>query len=190
MKKIYILLALLLLSAASLGAQNKVALKTNLLYDAALSPNLAVEYSFAPKWSVDVMASVNRWKSYGHTWRHVIVQPELRYWTCESFRGFFVGVHALGGKASIGDLYDFSQYIPSVPNFKESYLQRALTLGGGIACGYDIVLCRHWNIEFEAGVGYVYLAGKEWIGEKLVSNKTVLDYVGPTKLAVNIVYLF
>lgn len=190
MKRIYIFLAMLLLSAASMGAQNKVAIKTNLLYDAALSPNLAIEYSFAPKWSVDVMASFNRWPSYGHTWKHAIFQPEVRYWTCEEFRGFFVGAHIFGGKASFGNLYNFSKYIPRVPNLRESYFQRNLVLGAGLCCGYDVILSRHWNLEFEAGVGYAYIAGRELQNGKLYSNKTILDYVGPTKLAVNIVYLF
>ena len=190
MKKFFILLTLLLLSAASLGAQNKAAIKTNILSDATLSPNLALEFGLAPKVTLDLSAAVNLWKSYGHTYNHIIAQPELRFWTCEKFHGFFFGIHAIGGKVSLGDLYNYKWISPKAPNFREISIKDALTLGGGISVGYDVILSRHWNLEFEAGAGYAYIAGKQYKGDKLVSDKTVMDYVGPTKLAINLVYLF
>ena len=33
---------------------------------------------------------------------HWLVQPELRYWTCDVFNGWFFGLHALGGQINIG----------------------------------------------------------------------------------------
>ena len=47
-------LASLTLAASTSFAQNKWALKTNLISDATLSPNLALEYAFAPKWSIEL----------------------------------------------------------------------------------------------------------------------------------------
>ena len=190
MKKFYILLALLLMSAASLGAQNKVAVKTNLVHDATLSPNLALEFALAPKWTLDLSAAVNLWDSYGHTYNHIIGQPEVRFWTCERFNGFFIGVHAIGGKVTLGNLYNYKWINSKCPNLRETTIKDALTLGGGISCGYDLILGRHWNLELELGAGYAYVAGKELKGDKLISEKTIYDYVGPTKLAINLVYLF
>ena len=189
-KRFLMLISALLLTAGLAGAQNKVALKTNLLGDASLSPNLGLEFALSPNWTLDLSATVNLWDSYGKTYKHVIAQPEIRWWSCERFRGFFVGLHGFGGKASFGNLYDFSKYYSRFPDLKSNYLQRNWVFGAGIGCGYDVVLGRHWNLEFEAGVGYAYIAGKELKNGREVSSKSVFDYVGPTKLAINIVYLF
>lgn len=189
-KRFLLLLSALLLTAGFAGAQNKVALKNNLLGDASLSPNLGLEFALDPHWTLDLSATVNLWESYGKTYKHVIAQPEVRWWSCEAFRGFFVGLHAFGGKASLGNLYDYRWISQKCPNLRESYLQRNLVLGAGIGCGYDFVLSRHWNVEVEAGVGYAFVAGTELQNGKVYSNHSVFDYVGPTKLALNIVYLF
>ena len=189
MKKVYILLAMLLISAASLGAQNKVAIKTNLVHDATLSPNLALEFGLAPKWTLDLSAAVNLWDSYGHTYKHIIGQPELRFWTCEKFNGFFIGLHGIGGKVlDAGNLYNYKWINKKCPNLRESSIKDAMVLGAGLSCGYDVILARHWNLEFELGAGYVYASGKEVKADK--TGKTIIDYVGPTKLAINLVYLF
>ena len=190
MKKIIILLSALLLSAFVCGAQNEVALKTNLVHDATLSPNLALELAIAPKWTLDLSASFNKWRSYGMIYKHAIAQPEFRYWTCDRFRGFFVGVHGIGGRLKIGDFYNVNATFPKAPNLKEHSLDNAFVVGDGIACGYDIVLCRHWNLEFELGAGYAYVRGSEYDGDVLIGNDAVFEYLGPTKLAINIVYLF
>ena len=33
-----------------------------------------------------------------------VVQPELRYWTCDVFNGWFFGLHAHGGQMNIGGI--------------------------------------------------------------------------------------
>lgn len=63
-------------------------------------------------------------------------------------------------------------------------------LGLGIGGGYDFILNRHWNLELEAGLGYIYTIGDEYDGTTLLLKGSEFDYVGPTKLAVSIVYLF
>ena len=71
------MISALLLTAGLAGAQNKVALKTNLLGDASLSPNLGLEFALSPNWTLDLSATVNLWDSYGKTYTHVIAQPEI-----------------------------------------------------------------------------------------------------------------
>ncbi|MDE6468341.1 MAG: DUF3575 domain-containing protein, partial [Muribaculaceae bacterium] len=78
------------------GAQN-VALKSNVLYDAVLSPTIGVEAGLAPKWTLDVSGTINAWSVNDHRWKMWIVQPEARYWFCQRFSGHFLGFHALGG---------------------------------------------------------------------------------------------
>ena len=94
-----LILTLIILAFAGLhyaGAQ-EVGIKTNLISDAALSPNLGVEIGLAPKWSLDLSGQLNLWSLRGHKWRHWLAQPEARYWFCHRFQGHFLGLHALGG---------------------------------------------------------------------------------------------
>ena len=65
--------------------------------------------------------------------------------------------------------------------------------GAGVAYGYSWILSRHWNIEAELGLGWIYTRYDRFrcsgCGAKDQSNK-VHNYVGPTKAAVNLIYVF
>lgn len=205
--KTILIVAALLLSAGVARAQKEVAVKTNFVHDATGSLNLAVEYAFLPKWSFELPFSYNRWlvlPEKSAQWKHAIFQPAFRYWTCERFNGWFFGIHAILGKTSIGSLYDFSQIHPSLPNLKDFMLYRALVLGGGLSAGYDVALGRHWNLEFELGLGYAYIEGDEYelvynaaTGKRApranalpVRKDAKFDYFGPTKASIALVYIF
>ena len=77
------MLCLLLLPVAMSG--QKVAVKTNILYDALLTPTLGVEAAMAPKWTFELNASLNAWAVDGHRWKQWMAQPEVRYWFCQRF---------------------------------------------------------------------------------------------------------
>ena len=81
----------------------RVAIKNNLVYDALLTPNLSLEFSFWEKWTLDTQVGMNfffykndptadEYKT--KKWSHWLVQPEIRYWICERFNGWFLGLHA------------------------------------------------------------------------------------------------
>lgn len=74
----------------SLCASAQVALKTNVLYDAALSPNIGVEVGLSKKFSLEVSGQGNFWTVNDHKWKHWLVQPEARYWFCQPFGGHFL----------------------------------------------------------------------------------------------------
>ena len=96
--KIYLILCVGLFF--SLNARSQVvALKSNLLYDAAATINAGAEVGLAPKWTLDVSGNYNGWTlSHGRKWKHWLIQPEARYWLCDRFSGHFFGLHAHGGK--------------------------------------------------------------------------------------------
>ena len=192
MRKLVLLLTILL--PLGLSAQNTFALKTNVLHDlSTLSLNVAGEYAFKPQWSAELSASVNSWGSWGGSkLQHVLLQPEVKYWFCEKFNGWFVDAHAFGGGASVGKFWDFSTIGPRFPDLRNYELRDALMLGIGVGGGYDFILNRHWNLELEAGIGYMYILGDEYDGETptLLLKGSEFDYIGPTKLAVSIMYLF
>ncbi len=181
-------------SSLSKASDNDVALKTNLIYDAALSPNLGLEVSVAPKWSVDVSASINAWTlSGGKRWKHWRIQPEARYWFCDAIGGHFVAAHLLGGQYNIGGIKNGIKFLGTDFSQLSDNRFQGWFAGAGIAYGYAWRLSKHWNFEAEIGLGWVYTRYDEYpcaiCGSKTRSNKPH-NYVGPTKAAINIVYVF
>jgi hypothetical protein len=65
--------------------------------------------------------------------------------------------------------------------------------GAGIAYGYALPLAKHWNAEFEIGIGYAYSRYDkfecEGCGQKVEKDKSH-NYFGPTKAAISLVYVF
>ncbi len=81
---------LCVVGSLSVSAQ-KATIKTNLLYDATATLNGAVEVRFSNQWTGELGANLNAWAINDHRWKHWAVQPEVRYWFCESFSGHSVG---------------------------------------------------------------------------------------------------
>lgn len=167
----------------------RVGVKTNLLYDATGSINLGLEIGLAPKWTLDISGNYNAWDfANERKWRHILVQPEVRYWFCESFNGHFIGLHAHWSKFNIGHVKMPFGLWKSTRNHRfEGDLW-----GGGFSYGYQWLLSRHWNLEAEIGVGYARVNYDKYpcasCGTRISSGKE--NYFGPTKLGVSIIYIF
>ncbi len=68
-----------------------LSLKSNLAYDATGGFNLGAEFKVAPRLTVDLPLVWNPLEfGENRKWKHFLVQPELRYWTCEPFNGHFL----------------------------------------------------------------------------------------------------
>lgn len=191
--KIKLIIALLLLAgAASSSFAQKAALKTNLVSDALLSPNLAVEVGLAPKWTLNVAGQFNLWSVDGHKWRHWLAQPEARYWFCRRFQGHFLGLHAIGGEFNAGNVDFPVKFLGSDFHKLKDRHYEGWGVGAGIGYGYDWILSRHWNLEAEIGIGWIHARFDEYpcavCGTKLGSGHH--NYFGPTKVAVNLEYVF
>lgn len=95
---IALIVCLLAFSICPVKGQN-VALKTNVLYDATATVNAGVEFSIAPKWTMDISGNYNGWSfSDNRKWKHWLVQPEIRWWFCNKFMRSFLGFHLLGAQ--------------------------------------------------------------------------------------------
>lgn len=174
-------------------AQN-VAVKTNLLADGLLNPNFGLEIGLAPRWTFDLTGQFNAWDlSHDRRWKHWAVQPEARYWLCDSFAGHFIGVHAHGGQYNIGDFDGWLNILGTDARKLKDTRYQGWFAGGGIAYGYAWILNRHWNLEAEIGLGYSYTRYDHFrcagCGKRIETDKPH-HYVGPTKAAVNLVYVF
>jgi len=177
----------------SVNAQN-VALKSNLLADGFFNPSLGIEVAMAPKWTLDVSGQCNLWTlSHNRRWKHWAAQPEARYWFCDRFSGHFVGVHLHGGQYNIGGINGMINFLGTDARKLKDSRYQGWFAGAGVAYGYAWILGRHWNIEAEIGLGYSYTRYDrfqcEGCGRKIETDKPH-NYIGVTKAAINIVYLF
>ena len=196
MKKILFRMAMVfvgMMLATQLQAQ-KVAVKTNLLYDATATINAGIEFGLAPKWTLDVSGNFNGWTmSHDRKWKHWMAQPEARYWFCDRFAGHFLGFHALGGQYNIGHLKNNIKFLGTDFSKLSDSRYQGWFIGAGIAYGYAWVLNKHWNLEGEIGVGYVYTEYDRFnckgCGKKVEEDKDH-HYFGPTKAAINLIYVF
>ncbi len=196
MKKILFRMAMVfvgMMLATQLQAQ-KVAVKTNLLYDATATINAGIEFGLAPKWTLDLSGNFNGWTmSHDRKWKHWMAQPEARYWFCDRFAGHFLGFHALGGQYNIGHLKNNIKFLGTDFSKLSDSRYQGWFIGAGIAYGYAWVLNKHWNLEGEIGVGYVYTEFDRFnckgCGKKVEEDKNH-HYFGPTKAAINLIYVF
>ena len=172
----------------------KFGLKTNLLYDATATVNVGAEIALAPRWTFDLSGNWNPWDmSRGRKWKHWLLQPEARYWFCERFNGHFLGAHLLGGQYNVGNIKNNISFLGTDFSSLTDHRYQGWAVGAGIAYGYSWVLGRHWNLEAEIGFGYAYTEFDIYecagCGSKVASDRNH-HYVGPTKAAINLVYLF
>lgn len=192
MKKRILILCIALLGMVGAASAQRVNLKTNILPDALLSPNLGVEIGLKPHWSLDLTGELNLWTIDGHKWKHWAFQPEARYWFCEYFAKHFVGVHAIVGQYNFGNLHNHINFLGSDLSQLTDHRFQGWGWGGGVAYGYSFALNRAWNLELEIGVGVIYTKFKKFecqnCGKEIDSGDHV--YYGPTKAAVNLVYVF
>lgn len=191
-QKLTLIVALVAMVGCGASAQ-KWALKSNLLYDATTTINIGVEAALSQRLTLDISGNYNPWTfSDNKKWKHWLVQPELRYWFCRKWNGHFIAVHAHGGEFNFGNLdMDFKLFGNDFGMLKD-YRYEGWFAGAGIAYGYSWILSKHWNLEAELGIGWAYAKYDQYrcpsCGKKEGSGSE--HYFGPTKAALNVVYLF
>ena len=178
---------LLLMLTQQMFAQ-KVTLSNNLLYDATLTPNLRLGVRLSPHWSMGVTGGYRPWPTSDEKstkWKHLLVSPDLRYWTDSVNVHHFFGINPVYVHYNISGIrLPFNLY-----QLDKNQRYQGDFFGLGAFYGYSWPLGRHWNFEAAIGavVGYIkfdkYQCGH--CGTKLGDDKKVL--VLP-QAALNIVY--
>lgn len=179
MRKIFLLITIGLFSVTY--AQN-ITIKSNLLYDITTTINVGTEFSIAPKWTIDISGNYNPWQFEDNKkLKHWLVQPEIRYWTCEKFYGHFIGLHLHYAKYNVGGI--------ELLGLKD-YRYEGDLYGGGFSYGYHFLLGKRWGMELSIGVGYARLEYDKYecakCGDYIDSYKT--NYFGPTKASISLIY--
>ena len=170
------------------------ALKTNLLYDAVLVPNVGVEVYLGKNWSAGANWMYAWWKhDHKHWyWRIYGGDVNIRKWFGKKaeekpLTGHHIGIYAqmltydfetggrgyMGGKPG-GNLWDKAHW------------------GAGIEYGYSHPIGRRLNLDFTLGVGYLGGEYHEYIPEDdcyVWQATKKRNWIGPTKAEVSLVWL-
>jgi len=169
-----------------------IAIKNNLLYDAVLLPNLAVEVYLGAKWSLQANGNMSWWtfnKPEQKEWFHRIqtVGAELRYWYDSPFplHGQAIGVYGMTGN------YDL-RLLPTNENSKGWLSNHSWS--AGLSYAYSVPLSCYFNLEFGISIGYVggkyypynYCIEDAWWAQQDEKNR---HYFGPTQAGISIVWM-
>ena len=135
-----------------------VALKNNLLYDAAATPNLQLEIRLSRQWSLELGAGFNPFPlddTKFPKWRHVSAHIAPRYWFCNVFNRDFISLNVAYVHYNVaGSWYPIGWLYPQV---KDSRYQGDAVMAGA-SYGWHFAISPHFSIELEAGVD----AGYSW----------------------------
>lgn len=163
-----------------------MAIKTNLLYDALITPNIGVEFYLGKRWSVAGNWMYAWWKSDPDSWYHRTYGGDLEFrkWfgrkaAQKPLQGWHIGLYGQmvtydfdwGGRGYLGDRWSWA---------------------GGVAVGYSTPIAKRLNLDFNLGIGYLGGEYKEYlpIDDCYVWQVTKQrHWFGPTKAEISLVWL-
>ena len=162
-----------------------LALRTNLLYDALLVPNLGVEWRVSENWGVKLDAGGSYWgDEHGKVQKLWFVNPELRYYMGNA-RRFYVGV---GGNYSKYNIY---KGVLGGLISKDTGYQGSMW-NAGATVGYQLPLGRSLALDFNLGLGYNSASYDTFnvINETRVYKERdqSKNFFGPTQAGVSLVW--
>jgi len=168
----------------------RFAIKTNLLYDIGTTVNLSTEFALDHKVTLDLSFNWNPWtynKEENTKFKFFLFQPEVRYWTCEAYKGNFFGLHLHYAYYNVGHLPK-----PPLTDALNLYRFEGELAGAGLSYGYHWILSPRLSIEAEIGGGYARMWYKKYPCQscaKLISNEKK-NYWGLTRAGINLIFIF
>lgn len=162
-----------------------MALKTNLLYDLALLPNIGIEFHLGKGWTVGM--------DYSHAWWDI--SDRNYFWRLYGggleLRKYF-GKRASRNPMSGHHLGLYTQTLTYDMEFGGRGQISDLTYGGGLEYGYSLPIGRAFNIDL--GIGFGYAGGEYKVYDPeddcYVWKETRLrHYMGPTKAEISLVWI-
>ena len=161
------------------------ALKSNLLYDALLIPNLSLEASIGSGWTLGAGGMFAWWsKDAKHRyWRIYGGDLEIRKYfgtlsKSKPLQGHHLGIY--------GDFltYDFE--------FGAKGYQSKATYAAGIKYGYSHPIATRLNLDFALGIGYLHSNYKTYVprdGCYVYQETKKRKWLGPTQAEISLVWL-
>lgn len=161
------------------------AVRTNLLYDAFLTPTLGVEWRINRNIGIKLDGSLAHWgDEHGKVQKMWLVNPEIRWYMLENKRFY------MGASANFGE-YNIYKYMVGGLFSGDTGYQGDLW-GAGLTVGYQLYLSRSFSLDFNLGLGYTHLKYDSFTmsGETRVSKEKdkSKDFWGPTQVGVSLVW--
>lgn len=169
-------------------------LKTNMLLDALLIPNIGAEFYLGKNLSIAGQWMYGWWdKNSTHFWwRMYGGEVDFRWWFGKKAHAKPLTGHHLGLYAGVVT-YDFelghTGYMGGLPG---KTLWDRCNYQGGIEYGYSLPVAKRLNIDFTIGIGYfggkyiVYEPEGKWYAWK---ETRMRNWFGPTKAEISLVWL-
>lgn len=175
-----------------------LAVKSNLLYDAATVLNFSVEVPFTERFSLLYEQHTPWWLSDNNRFcvEFLSFGGEFRWWFAphtrpeserrvkrDALMGHFVGVYGAGGK------FDFQ--------LNRTFCYQGEFFSAGLTYGYAMPVGRRLNMEFSVSLGYAriphrhYVPTDDW--QHLIRDphkSGTWNYFGPTRVGVSLVMPF
>lgn len=172
-----------------------LALKTNMLYDAATCLNFAIEVPVARRFSILYEHHCPWWLTANNKLclEFLSFGGEVRWWFSPRFRpasadmvkrdalvGHFLGLYGMGGKFDL--------------QARRTGCYQGEFFSVGLTYGYSMPICKRLNLEFSVSVGYAripyrhYIPSDDW--QLLIRDRNkagTWNYVGPTKIEIALV---
>lgn len=172
----FLCLVIVTMTCYPIFGQQRVAVRTNLPYDATLSPNLGLELRVDSTWTLGANVGVNLWdadQQKNRKWRHALVNPYARkylvsrdtlqyYWqhsdSLRLRRASYIEADFIYSHYNVGNVkFPFGLY----PSVRDHRLQGDLVaVGAKYGCSW--ALSRNWRIEAEGGVAVGYAWFREY----------------------------
>ena len=166
-----------------------MAIRTNVLYDAFVVPNIGVEFALPMGFSIGadwfgnwiaVDKSHLYWQGYGGylTLRYYFGKAAAEY----PFTGHHVGIYGSGLT------YD-------IELGGKGYQAAKFGFGGGVEYGYSLPIAQNWRFDFNVGVGYqggeykTYEPADDGTGHYVWSATYRRHWWGPTKVEISLKWL-
>lgn len=154
-------------------------LRANLLHWATLTPDLGVEWRFAPEWGVAVTGfwTTWSWNDKDRRYAHWEVSPEVRRYLGMAKCGYIGLMYQAGGfNIKLGATGKQGDY-----------------QGGGITGGYRLALASALSLDFQAGLGLIRASYDKYRvidGVRVIGLHETKNYWGINRLGVTLGWKF
>lgn len=191
MRKLLITLAAVLMTLSANASDWVV--ETNVIPWIDGAPNLTLNYAVAPQHTVSLGGGFRPWplgeRNEDHIKRYAYGNAAYRYWFCQKYDGWFVGGQINGGQYNLGGVkLPFGVKYVATDHRVEGWV-----VGGGVIGGFGLPISKHWNAQFEIGIGYEYFDYKKFRSPMKCDplyEKKHDHYFGPNDLSISLQYVF
>lgn len=182
------LVALLAVAFPRQGAAQRLAVKTNVLSWAAMTPDLGVEIVTGERTSLS-LSFFGTDQPFNLPWQLLAVQPEFRFW----FNGRpltreYVGVSTFGARYAVT--------LPAGADRENVF--RGDAVAAGLSGGYVFNMGKRWNFELSGGTGLLFFRQKRYLSTDKYDDYFVEEIskpnqwgvkLFPVKLAATFIYI-